>query len=320
MKIVFFGSGDFALPSLKALADTYHQIMAVVTPVDKKAGRGLKLTPVPVKQFALEKKMTVFQPAHPNTEAVFFNNLKKIKADVFVVVSYGHILNKRIIDLPNFFSINLHPSLLPEYRGAAPINWAVINGDEKTGISVIKMTAKMDAGPLLCQKEEIILKKDTSLSLAGRLAELGKEVLIESLDLIENGQAVLIPQEEKKATLAPKLTKEDAWVDFNLPAEKLYNKIRGIAGWPTAYTFFNNKRIEILEADYEFGIGNGAGLAPGQVVEVTNSVVKILTGEGRLILKKIRPEGKKEMTASDFARGARLKIGEKGGGKGTDTF
>lgn len=308
MKIVFFGSGEFALTSLKALTDTCHQIMAVVTPSDKKAGRGLKVTPVPVKQFALEKKIAVFQPECPNTQTVFFNNLKKIKADVFVVVSYGHILNKRIIGLPRFFSINLHPSLLPEYRGAAPINWAVINGDKKTGVSVIKMTAKMDAGPLLCQKEEIIFKKDTSISLAGRLAELGKKVLIESLDLIEDGRAVLIPQEEEKATWAPKLTKEDALIDFNLPAEKLYNKIRGLAGWPTAYTFFNNKRIEILEADYEFG---GAGALPAQIVEVSDSEVRTAAGEGILILKRVKPEGKREMPAPDFARGARLKKGDK---------
>jgi methionyl-tRNA formyltransferase len=307
MRIVFFGSSQFALPSLKAIVDTQHRILAVVTPPDRRAGRGLKLRPTTVKEFSIKKGLFLLQPENPNKDEVFIEKLKSFKADVFVVVSYGFILGKHILDIPGFFAINLHPSLLPKYRGAAPINWAIINGEKKTGISVIKMTEKMDGGPIIYQSEEEISTYDTSLSLGIRLSQKGAQALVETLSLIEKNKVNLRPQEEEKASFAPKLKKEDAHIDFNLPAWDLHNKVRGMLDWPVAFTFLKDKRIELLETDFE---KEKIDYLPSKIIDIGRNHIKVSTGKGILIIKKLKPEGKKEMSASDFARGYRLKKGD----------
>lgn len=308
MKVIFFGSSQFALPSLKALFETHRDVLALVTPPDKKAGRGLKISPSALKEFALEKGIPVLQPESPNKDEAFLERLKSFKADVFVVVSYGHILNEKILTLPHIFSINLHPSLLPKYRGAAPINWAVINGDKKTGVSIIKMTKKMDAGPIIYQETQDISDDDTTVSLGLRLAQKGAEALVKSLELLENGKVILKPQDETKVYFAPKLEKQDGCINFCLPAVELHNKIRGMLGWPTAFTFFFGKKIEVLESGYE---ENKTAGSASEIIEMGKEEIKTATGRGVLIIKKVKPEGKKEMTAGDFARGWRLKKGDK---------
>ncbi|MFH1856886.1 MAG: methionyl-tRNA formyltransferase [Candidatus Omnitrophota bacterium] len=308
MRIVFFGSSQFSVPSLKALADARYDIAAVVTPPDKKAGRGLKIRPTEVKEFSLERGFFVLQPSHPNKDKNFLKNLKELKADVFAVVAYGHILSGEIIDMPHFFTINLHPSLLPKYRGSAPINWVLINGDEKTGVSIIKVIKQMDAGPVIYQQEEKIFKDDTAVSLGQRLAEKGAEALVKAVSLIETGKIIFISQNEEVVTFAPKLKKEDALINFKLPAHVLYNKIRGMAGWPTAFTFFKNKRVELLETDYE---KIKTECFPSVIVDISKENIKVAAGEEILVIKKVKPEGKKEMPAADFARGCRLKKGDK---------
>lgn len=308
MKIIFFGSSQFALPSLQCLTETNHDILAIVTQPDKKAGRGLKISPTVIKASALEKGIPVLQPEWPNKDEAFLKRLKELKVDVFVVVSYGHILTKNILDMPFFFSINLHPSLLPKYRGAAPINWAIINGDRKTGVSIIKMTRQMDAGPIICQETEEISGADTAISLAERLSRKGAEVLVKSLSLIENCKVVLKSQAEGIVSFAPKLKKEDGRVNFNLTALELHNRIRGMLGWPTAFTFFCGRRIELLESGYE---EIKTSCLPSKIIELGRDEIKVAAGEGILIIKKVKPEGKKEMPAGDFAHGYRLKKGDK---------
>lgn len=308
MKVIFFGSSQFALPSLNALTNTHCEILAVITPPDKKAGRGLKISPSVLKEFALKKGIPVLQPEFPNKDEAFLNKLKELNADVFAVVSYGHILNENILDMPFFFSVNLHPSLLPKYRGAAPINWPIINGDKETGASIIKMTRGMDAGPIIYQETEEISSDDTAVSLSQRLSQKGAEALVKSLALIESGKVILKPQAEGEVSFAPKLQKEDGHINFNLTVLELHNKIRGMLGWPTAFTFFNGRRIELLESGYE---EKKSGSSPSEIIEISKEEIKAAAGSGILIIKRVKPEGKKDMTAGDFARGWRLKKGDK---------
>lgn len=313
MKIIFFGSSQFALPSLKSISETDHDVLGVVTQPDKKAGRGLKIAQTVIKAFALEKGIPVLQPGSPNKDEAFLKRLKELRADVFVVVSYGHILSENIFDMPFFFSINLHPSLLPKYRGAAPINWAIINGDTNTGVSVIKMTREMDAGPIICQETEEISDEDTAVSLSQRLSQKGAGVLVKSLSLMENCKVILKLQAEGMVSFAPKLKKEDGRINFNLTALELHNRIRGMLGWPTAFTFFCGKRIELLESGHE---EIKSSFLPSEIIELGREEIKVAAGDGILIIKRVKPEGKKEMPAGDFARGYRLKKGDKfDGGK-----
>ena len=307
MRIVFFGSSQFAVPCLKAITEAHHQILAVATATDKKAGRGLKLCRTKIKDLCLEKNFYILQPQNPNKDKAFVNTLRELKADAFVVVSYGCILSEDILGIPHFFAINLHPSLLPKYRGAAPINWAIINGEQKTGISVIKMTKKIDAGPIIYQQEDEISREDTIFSLGERLSQEGALAVVKTLSLMESGKITFKAQEEEKVSFAPRLKKEDARIDFNLPALNLHNRIRGMLNWPVAFTFFKNKRIELLISDYEEKKTN---CPASQIIEIAGEHIKISTGDGILIVKKVKPEGKREMPVCDFARGHGMREGD----------
>jgi len=307
MKVVFFGSSKFSLPSLIALAKTEHEVVAVITPPDKKGGRGLKLRPTAVKDYALKNSLEILQPQNPSKDKGFESKLKKFNAEVFIIISYGHILSSYVLNLANSFAINVHPSLLPKYRGAAPVNWAIINGDKKTGITIFKVTEKVDAGPIIYQEEEDILKEDNSVSLGKRLSEKAPKVLLKSLSMIKQGSVKLVPQQAKEATFAPKLKKKDGLINFNQPAYKLHNKIKGMLDWPTAFTFFRGKRIEILKSNFDKAQSN---YPTSTVIDVGSQGIKVATKEGILLMERLKPEGKKEISACDFARGYRVKEGD----------
>lgn len=248
MKIIFFGTSDFAVCALAALVKSRHQILKVVTAADKKKGRGRMLSPSPVKLFAEQRGLGILQPLDLRDKG-FSEALRKETADIFVVVDYGKILIKEILQIPKKYAINLHASLLPKYRGAAPVNWAIIRGERQTGITVIKMNEYIDKGEVILQRKIAISANDTSISLKKRLAGLGAGALVEALELIEAGQESFTRQKESLASSAPKLKKADGLIDWQAPAAKIHNKVRGLVPWPGAFTYLGNKLFKVWQSE-----------------------------------------------------------------------
>jgi len=306
MKIAFFGTSDFAVPSLKKLAQSKHKICLVVTQPDRKKGRHLKLKPSPVKVEAEKLKIPVHQPGKlSNTDSI--NLLKKIKADLFVVVAFGQILKSQVLQLPKFYCMNLHGSLLPKFRGAAPINWAVIKGEKTSGVTIIKMNEKMDAGDIILSEKNTISDKDTSLSLSGVLSERGADLLLKAVKLLEKDNVKLKRQDESKVSYAPKLEKENGHIDWKKPAIELHNLARGLMPWPTAFTFWNKKLLKILRTEID---DRDFKLAPGVIAECSDKGIVVKTVQKNLVIKELQLEGAKKMEVSSFLRGHKLKAGD----------
>ena len=309
MKIIFFGSSNFAVPSLKALLESRHEIGCVVTQPDKKSGRGLVLASTAVKKTAGDYGIEIYQPARINTiETV--NLLRKTKSDLFIVVAYGQILNKDILMIPRLFSLNAHASLLPLYRGAAPINWAIIKGEAVTGVTVMKMVEAMDGGPIILSKETRISPEDTALTLGEKLSIMAADLLLSALDKIEGGEYKLIPQQEDKATYAPKLKKEDGKISWNIPAAAVRNLVRGCAGWPGTYTHYRNKLLKIFETEISPSEKGKKIFKPGQIIDVSKNGIVVATAKDNLTVKKMQIEGKRIMDAADFVAGHKISSGE----------
>ena len=296
MKIVFFGSSDFAVSSLKMFLDSEHEVLAVVTQPDRKKGRNLKVSATPVKDLAASKNVSVYQSENIGEES-FLKRLKSFSADLFVVVAFGQILPGSVLGIPKRYSVNLHASLLPKYRGAAPINRAIINGETKTGLTIIRMNEQMDAGDVMLQRKIAIEREDTSESLKEKLSELGAILLLDAIRFIEEDRITFKKQDEKKATLAPKMKKEDGAIDWNVPAVEIQNRIRGVIPWPGAYTYIGDKRINIWKAKAQDGTAN-----PAEIVEVQTELI-VGTKKGLLKVEEIQAEGKKRMGALEFLRG-----------------
>ena len=242
MRIVFFGSSKFALPFLKKLIESGHEVVCVVTQPDKKGGRGMHLSITPVKDSAEQFGLKIYQPSDVKASEVR-EYLKKFSADLFVVIAYGQILPQEILDIPKFFSVNVHASLLPKYRGAAPLNWSIIKGEKTTGVTVIKMDSSMDTGPVISQEKVLLNEADTAQSLGERLSNIGSELLLDTIKSIEEGKFELTPQNASEATMAPKMKKENGMIDWSVSAESIFNLVRGccwlagsihIFGWKTA--------------------------------------------------------------------------------------
>ena len=244
MKIVFMGTPDFASGALEALIAAGHEITAVYTQPDKPKGRGKEVQMTPVKVVALEHGIPVYQPRRIR-EAEEVEILRQIPADIFVVAAFGQILSQEILDMPKFGCVNIHASLLPKYRGAAPIQWAVIDGEEKTGVTIQQMNAGIDTGDILYTKEYVLDPKETGASLFDKLMVIGAEAIVEALPLIEAGRITPIPQNEAEATHAAKLTKQLGEMDFSKSAAELERLVRGLNSWPSAYTFFRGKQLKI---------------------------------------------------------------------------
>lgn len=306
MKIVFFGSSDFSVSSLERIAASEHILQAVVTQPDRKKGRRLSLQATPVKIAASSKNIPVHQPESLE-DAAFLKSLKSLSTDIFIVVAYGGILPRKALGIPKIYSINLHPSLLPKYRGAAPVNWAIVRGETKTGLTVIRMNEKMDAGDIILQRKVEIENKDTSETLNARLAELGGILLLDALRFIKEERIKFKKQDGKKATLAPRLKKEDGLIDWGKDARDIHNMVRGLVPWPCAYTFLDGKLLKIWKTEK---ITLSAKAPPGTAVEVQKDFLTVACGKNALVVKEVQIAGKKRMKTADFLRGHSVEKGK----------
>jgi methionyl-tRNA formyltransferase len=305
MNIVFLGSADFAVPSLKLLLTTDHKISCVVTQPDRQKGRGLSVAGTAVKTVALEEDLQIYQPEDINAAGTI-TLLKKLNPELFVVIAYGQILSEELLDIPEIFAINLHASILPRYRGAAPINWAIINGESTTGVTVIKMTRQMDAGPIILQKEIGISTDDTSVTLEERLSGIGAHLLLQAIKLIETGKYDLVPQDEEGVVFAPKLKKEDGLIKWDKPAQDIYNLIRGYIPWPGAFTYYQGKLLKIYKARVSSRVLEFASSNPGEILEASKEGIAVFTGKGNIIIEELQIEGKRRMAAGDFIAGYKI--------------
>ena len=303
MKIIFMGTPEFAVPSLRALIESGEDIVAVVTQPDKPKGRGLEIVLPPTKVLAEKHGIPVLQPAKIKTEE-FFNELKKFSADLICVTAYGKILPKNILDLPPHGCINVHASLLPKYRGAAPINWAIIRGEKVTGITTMKMDEGMDTGDMLLKEEVPIDDEDTGDTLSEKLSEIGARLLIETIRLLKEGKLNPIPQDHSQATYAPMLKKEDGKIDWQKSAEEIRNLIRGALPWPGSYTNLEGKLLKI----YKVRLAGGEG-KPGEVIKSESGILRVATGKGALDILKLQIEGGKKLETQVFLRGRRIEEG-----------
>ena len=308
MNIVFFGSSSFALPSLKALVTGGYNISCVVTQPDRKRGRGMHVEGTSVKQAASEYGLLIHQPQSINS-AGQIKFLKSLNPDLFVVISYGQILSGEVLAIPKVFALNSHASILPEYRGAAPINWAIINGEKTTGVTIIKMTEKMDAGPIILQEKAGIEDSDTAISLQRRLSEVVARLLEKALELIEGNDYSSTPQDENKVTFAPKLKKEDGLINWKMRATDIYNLIRGCVGWPGAFTYYKGKLLKIYKASV-FDSSDYPAKRPGEISEVSKKGIIVACLKSNLLIRDLQIEGKKIMSAEEFIAGHRIKAGE----------
>ncbi len=296
LKIVFFGTPEFAVPSLNTLIESGEDIKAVVTQPDRPKGRGKVLSSPPVKQLAEHRGIPVLQPGKLK-DSGFLSRLKALSPDLFVVVAYGRILTKEILDMPKLGCINLHASLLPKYRGASPINWTIINGEDITGVTTMMIEEELDAGPILLKQVVQIDKKDTAGSLSERLSVIGAGLLIQTIRGIEDATIRPMPQ-EGEPSYAPVLKKADGRIDWNKGAIELFNFIRGMNPWPGSFSFLNGERIVILTADVMDGRGR-----PGCIAEVNKGRLIVGTGRELLSIISVKPEGKRSMDISAFLSG-----------------
>ena len=297
MKIVFMGTPDFAIPSLKILLKNNHQILAVVTTTDKERGRGQKVTFTAVKQFAVENNIPVYQPEKLKGNNEFVEQMKLLNPDLFVVVAF-RILPKEVFDIPKFGSFNLHGSYLPKYRGAAPIQWALINGDEETGLTTFKLAEKVDTGNIYLQEKVKINPDDNFESLHDRMSLIGAELVLKTVMMIDNENVELKIQDDFLASPAPKIIKETCLIDWNKPASVIHNLVRGLSPHPVAYFLHNNKVIKI----YKTEIVKDLNLKPGEIHQTKTELI-IGCGKDSLLILEIQQEGKKKMQTEEFLRG-----------------
>ncbi len=309
MKIVFMGTPEFAVPSLQALHKKGYEIIGVVTQPDRPKGRGQKMSATPVKEAALQLGLRIYQPVKIKDES-FIKQLEDLQPDLICVVAFGQILSERILNLPPLGCINVHASLLPAYRGAAPIHWSILRGEKKTGITTMLMNAGMDTGDMLLQKNTKITPEMTSGQLHDELKEMGAQLLLDTIELWKKGELKPHVQDENLATYAPLLKREHELIDWREKAEKVNNKIRGLDPWPGAYTLYKNKTLKIREAKmYQVETTKGEVKAGTVTKIVKGEGFVIQTGEGSLLITKVQPFGKKIMTADSFVNGHQLEVG-----------
>ena len=304
MKIIFMGTPDFAAASLEALIDSRHEIQAVVTQPDKPKGRKGELTPSPVKVIAKREGIKVYQPLKVRDEE-FVKTLRAYNPDVMVVVAFGQIIPLSILKMPKYGCVNIHGSLLPKYRGAAPIQWAVLDGEKETGITTILMDEGIDTGDILLKKTIKIDTDETSGSLFDKLMALGAETILETLDELENGSLTPTKQGESPTAYAKMLTKAMGLIDFTKPAKELDCFVRGMDPWPSAYTLLSGKTLKLWKVRAVEGSGKA-----GSVIDIGKESFTIACGEGAIEVLEVQLEGKKRMSAGDFLKGSTLNKGQ----------
>ncbi len=307
VQIVFMGTPDFAVPTLKSLIENKHNVLSVITQPDRPFGRKRIKTAPPVKKFALEHNIPVLQPESVKNED-FIDTIRELKPDLFVVAAFGQILPRALLDIPFFGAINVHASLLPKYRGAAPIQWAIINGEEYTGVTTMWMDEGMDTGDIFLSDSIKIQMDWTSEDLSRELSMLGADLIIETIEYIEGNSIIRLPQEEEHATYAPILKKQDGKINWNKNTLEIHNLIRGLNPWPYAYTIKDSNEIKLIRSKiYKTG-GEGN---PGKFMGIVKDEGFLVgTADGCLLIQELHEAGKRRMTALDYLKGHPLKEGE----------
>lgn len=306
MRIVFMGTPEFAVPSLTALLHSDHTVVGVVTQPDRPKGRGQELAESPIKQLATRHKIPILQPLKMKDPGLL-DSLSSWKPDLIVVAAFGRILPKVILDLPPRHCINVHASLLPKYRGAGPIQWAIIRGERETGITTMLMDEGMDTGAILLQEKIQIAPDDTAGTLSSKLADIGGRLLLDTLTRLHDGTLTPQPQDSSRATMAPLLKKEDGLLDWTLPAVDLANRVRGLSPWPGAYAYFGEERWVIWKA--EVLDRSAAVVPPGTIMDATKEGLAVATGVGLLHIMEFQPANSRRMSAAQYLAGHTLTPG-----------
>ncbi|UCC95845.1 MAG: methionyl-tRNA formyltransferase [Candidatus Omnitrophota bacterium] len=307
MKFVYFGSSRFSCTVLEYLYLGGFIPTLIISQPDKPKGRGLKVGPTEVSSFAAENDISLIRPRSLKDSAIH-EQLQNTQADFLIAADYGKILPVSILSLPQKLPLGLHPSLLPQYRGPAPVNWALLNCEKMTGITVFKINEKVDSGEIILQKKIAIEERDNIFSLTETLAKEGARLLRETIKLVMEGNHTLTPQDESLASFAPKLRKDDGRISWKTDASRIINLIKATLGWPSAYTYLQDKSIKILDADV---IDMAADVEPSTIVKIDREGICVVTSRRVLRIKRLKPEGKKDMDAWAFACGHRIKVGDK---------
>ena len=305
MNLVFFGTSSFGLPSLDALKDSNHKILAVVTQPDKPSGRKLELKASAVKEWALKNSLPCLDFSRESEEACV-GQLTELNADAFVVISFGRLLKKNLLEMPKVAALNVHASLLPRWRGASPMQSAILAGDAETGVGVMRMVEALDAGDVLLEKRVRMEPAESILTLEPKLAALGASALLSALDLLQKGKAPWNPQDSKNVTVCVKIKKEDGHVQWSETAENLDRRVRAFLRWPGSHTFLGEKRLILKRCRVEAGSGH----RPGVVLEVGSSGIRVGAGKGVLVLEVLQLEGRNALPAGEFLKGFSLKAGD----------
>jgi methionyl-tRNA formyltransferase len=305
MKVTFMGTPSFAVPTLRAIHESNHELIGVVTQPDKPRGRGRKLGISPVKELAMGLRLPIMQPETTRDEA-FMEEVNRMSPDVIVVAAYGRMLTRELLDLPPHGCINVHASLLPKYRGAAPIQWAIVNGERRTGVTIMKMDEGMDTGDILLTQQVEITDTDTAQSLHDRLAQVGAGLVINALDGVERGTIRPAPQDNSMASYAPPLKKEDGLIDWSRAARVIYNRIRGFDPWPGAFTYLRGSRLKVFSGEV---VEEEVRDTPGKVVQSGPEGVRVSTGTGFLVIEEVQLEGRKRMPVREFLIGNEIPPG-----------
>ena len=310
MRVIFMGTPDFSVGTLEAIIEAGHEVALVVTQPDKPKGRGKTMQYTPVKECALSHGIEVFQPVKIR-ESANIEYLRKFNADIIIVVAFGQILSKSILDMPRYGCINVHASLLPKYRGAAPIQWAVINGDEFTGVTTMRMDEGVDTGDMIAKSTVRLAPDETGGSLFDKLSAEGARLCVETMKMIEDGTAEYTPQNSEEATHTSMISKELGFIDWTKPAVEIERLIRGLNPWPSAFTSLNGKMLkgwdaDVISDDSACRLRDGK---PGEVVEIDKDSFTVACGNGYLIIKEVQLEGKKRMDSGSFLRGNHLDEG-----------
>ena len=308
LSYIFFGTPEFCEPVLRSLKEAGRPPLAVVCQPDRPKGRGRKLESPPVKRWAEQCYVEVLQPDKCK-DARFLDHIRALKPDLGLVFAFGQLLPKELLDIPAQGFVNIHPSLLPKYRGAAPIQWTLINGDQETGVTILKVTPKLDDGDLLLQEPVQVDPQENAVELGERLALLGADLAVRALDLLEQGQAGFTPQDEARVVWAPALTKEDGRIDWTGTTLSLHNRIRGVQPWPGASTRLQNKSLKIHRASP--GPAEAPRAEAGQVVKAEGEELLVRTGDGLLRLLEVQLEGKKRLSVKDFLLGRPVQAGDR---------
>jgi methionyl-tRNA formyltransferase len=306
MRIAFFGTPAFAVPSLDAIAASPHTLCGVVTQPDRARGRGQRVTPAPVKARALELGVPVLQPERLRDE-VFLASFEAWQADLAVVAAYGRILPARLLDSPRLGMINVHASLLPRWRGAAPIQRAILAGDKETGVTIMRVVEALDAGPMLARQATPIDPDETSVVLERRLSEIGARLLIDVVDRLATETVLGDPQDEALVTYADRVTRADGVVDWDHPAQAIHDRIRALHPWPHASASIGGRRLLLIES--HLGSSDTLGAIGGTILDTSRSGILVATGHGTVALTRVQPEGRAAMAAADFANGYRVAAG-----------